>query len=155
VAGTYGRIYIYIYICIYIYILGIRGAGENIRSLWSVHFQDYSPSSVFIFLAVYFVSAAWTSGLAIPSGNFSPTLLIGSCIGRLYGQLLYTCGLVEKPDAALYALLGAAAFFTGQTRMTVSVCVVMLEMVQSEHILPFLMVCLHCLRKHGEPWRFL
>jgi hypothetical protein len=28
------------------YIQGIRGAGENIWSLWSVHFQDYSPSCV-------------------------------------------------------------------------------------------------------------
>jgi chloride channel 7 len=116
-------------------------AGENIRSLWTVHFRDYSSTSVFIFLIVYFFSAAWTSGLAIPSGTFSPTLLAGSCIGRLFAQLLSICGLLQEPDASLYALLGAAAFFTGQTRMTVSVCVVMLEMVQSEHILPFLMVC--------------
>ena len=44
------------------------GAGESIRALWMVHFWDYSPRGLAAFLAVYFVSAAWTSGLAIPSG---------------------------------------------------------------------------------------
>ena len=44
------------------------GAGESIRALWTVHFWDYSPRGLAAFLAVYFVSAAWTSGLAIPSG---------------------------------------------------------------------------------------
>ena len=115
-------------------------AGESIRALWSAHFTDYSARSIAAFLAYYYAAAAWTSGLAIPAGTFSPTLLIGSCIGRLFAHTLRATGLVAAPDGPLYGLLGAAAFFTGQARVTVSLCVVLLEIVRSETALPFLMV---------------
>lgn len=87
--------------------------GDNIRSLWSMAFRDFSTWSLMMFVPVYFVFAAWTSGLAIPSGSFSPAIFLGSCIGRLSAHFLQHTAIVEKPDAGLYALLGAAGFFTG------------------------------------------
>ena len=88
-------------------------AGDNIRSLWSVAYRDFSARSLAAFIPVYFIFAAWTSGLAIPSGSFSPTVLLGSCIGRLCAHVLQRAGVVPRPDVGLYALLGAAGFFTG------------------------------------------
>ena len=88
-------------------------AGDNIRSLWSMAYQDFSIGSLLAFVPVYFVFAAWTSGLAIPSGSFSPMVFLGSCIGRLCAHLLQQTGIVTEPDAGLYSLLGAAGFFTG------------------------------------------
>jgi hypothetical protein len=89
------------------------GAGDNIGSLWSVKYEDFSTPSLLLFVPVYFVFAAWTSGMAIPSGSFSPTIFLGSCLGRLYAHIVGRLGVVSDPDAGLYALLGAAGFFTG------------------------------------------
>lgn len=88
-------------------------AGESIRALWSVRFEDYSTASLAVFLPFYFISAIWTAGLAIPSGSFSPTILTGAVAGRLFAHCLQLSGLVLRPDAPLYALVGSAAFFTG------------------------------------------
>jgi H+/Cl- antiporter ClcA len=81
--------------------------------MWSMAYEDFSARSLMLFIPTYFLFAAWTSGLAIPSGSFSPAVFLGSCIGRLCAHFLAYSGIVEKPDAGLYALLGAAGFFTG------------------------------------------
>jgi H+/Cl- antiporter ClcA len=44
---------------------------------------------------------------------FSPTMLMGAVAGRAFAHILAATGLVTTPDGPLYALLGAAAFFTG------------------------------------------
>lgn len=82
-------------------------------------FKDFSLMSLMLFVPVYFVFAAWTSGLAIPSGSFSPMVFLGSCIGRLCAHLLQQTGIVQEPDAGLYSLLGAAGFFTGECALLI------------------------------------
>eukprot|EP00892_Ulva_mutabilis_P003969 jgi/Ulvmu1/1944/UM012_0105.1 len=114
--------------------------GENISSLWTVRFEDFSLHALVLFSVAYFCSAAWTAGLALPSGSFSSTILLGSCFGRIMAHLVQLAGVVPEPDAPLFSLLGAAGLFTGQMRMTVSLCVVLLEMCNTQGTLPFLMV---------------
>lgn len=45
-------------------------------------------------------------------------------------------------DPGMYAVLGAAAFFGGTLRCTVSICVIVLEMVDAAEALPLLMLAL-------------
>lgn len=90
-----------------------RAAGDVIRTFWSTRYDDFATESLALFIPVYFCLAAWTSGAAIPSGSFSPTILLGSAMGRLFAHLLRLFNIVRQPDAALYSLLGAAGFFTG------------------------------------------
>ncbi len=41
-----------------------------------------------MYLVLYYPIAIWTYGLAVPSGLFIPSFVIGSCLGRLYGTIL-------------------------------------------------------------------
>lgn len=92
-------------------------AGETLRAMWSMRFYDYTPSSLALFLVLYFVGSVWTSGLAIPAGAFTPSMLNGAVAGRLFAHVLCAAGIVEKPDGPLYGLLGSAAFFAGVQRV--------------------------------------
>lgn len=93
-------------------------AGDNIRSLWTVRYEDFSLRSLVLFSAAYFFSAAWTAGLALPSGSFSSTILLGSCLGRVMAHLVRHAGIIPEPDAPLFSLLGAAGLFTGALTWT-------------------------------------
>eukprot|EP00471_Norrisiella_sphaerica_P008863 CAMPEP_0184500012 /NCGR_PEP_ID=MMETSP0113_2-20130426/43316_1 /TAXON_ID=91329 /ORGANISM="Norrisiella sphaerica, Strain BC52" /LENGTH=838 /DNA_ID=CAMNT_0026888191 /DNA_START=142 /DNA_END=2658 /DNA_ORIENTATION=+ len=83
-----------------------------------------------------------TFGSQVPSGLFMPTLVVGACVGRLLGWLVTTwhesvgdvypfTGCTGRTDCifpSLYAVVGAAAFLGGTTRLTISLAVIMLEL---------------------------
>lgn len=75
----------------------------------------------------YSSTTALTYGTAVPSGLFIPSLLAGSAYGRCVGQALNVAcpGCFARPG--LYALVGAAAVLGGMARMTISLCVILLE----------------------------
>ncbi|CAE8584198.1 unnamed protein product [Polarella glacialis] len=81
-----------------------------------------------VFGALYFIVACWTYGLGVPSGLFVPSLLIGSVMGRVVGQLVQPMargGGIASPGT--YALIGAAASLAGMARITISVVVILVE----------------------------
>ena len=57
-----------------------------------------------------------TYGAFIPSGLFTPSLIMGSCLGRAFAELLIIIG-VPGVDVGMYALMGAGAFLGGLMRM--------------------------------------
>jgi chloride channel 7 len=56
-----------------------------------------------------------------------PCLLSGACFGRLVGHYLHTSDPTSFADPGTYALVGAAAMLGGMARMTISICVILLE----------------------------
>lgn len=80
-----------------------------------------------------------TYGIAVPSGLFIPVILAGATYGRIVGTLL---GPISDLDTGLFALLGAASFLGGTMRMTVSVCVILLELTNDLLMLPLVMLVL-------------
>ena len=71
---------------------------------------------------------------SVPSGLIVPALGAGAIFGRLVGQI------VPDTSAAIFAMVGAAAFLAGVSRMTVSLTVIMLELTgEVEYIPPFMM----------------
>ncbi|KAJ9159072.1 hypothetical protein P3X46_024603 [Hevea brasiliensis] len=96
-----------------------------------------APLLVF-FVATYGLGII-TYGIAIPSGLFIPVILAGASYGRLVGNLL---GPLSSLDVALFALLGAASFLGGTMRMTVSLCVILLELTNDLLMLPLMMLVL-------------
>ncbi|KAK1752840.1 H(+)/Cl(-) exchange transporter [Echria macrotheca] len=78
-----------------------------------------------------------TVGSRIPSGLIVPALAAGAIFGRLVGQI------VPDTSAAIFAMVGAAAFLAGVSRMTVSLTVIMLELTgEVEYIPPFMIAIL-------------
>lgn len=101
--------------------------------------KEFHISSLFLFLvAVYFLGIV-TYGIAIPSGLFIPVILVGACYGRLVGRLFEN---MSRLDTGLFALLGAASFLGGTMRMTVSVCIILLELTNDLLMLPLVMLVL-------------
>lgn len=68
-----------------------------------------------------------TFGCKVPSGVIIPALDGGAFFGRLMGQWVTTI------SPGIFAMVGAAAFLAGVSRMTISLCVIMFE-VSSEQI---------------------
>ncbi|CAL5401776.1 unnamed protein product [Camellia sinensis] len=113
---------------------------DVIRNLFSSgNEKEFSLSTLFIcFVAIYNLGIV-TYGIAIPSGLFIPIILAGASYGRLVGTLL---GSVSELDVSLFALLGAASFLGGTMRMTVSLCVILLQLTNNLLMLPLVMLVL-------------
>lgn len=72
-----------------------------------------------------------TFGCKVPSGIIIPALDAGAFSGRLVGQWVTTI------SPGIFAMVGAAAFLAGVSRMTISLCVTMFELTgELEYIVP-------------------
>ncbi|XP_047062627.1 putative chloride channel-like protein CLC-g isoform X1 [Lolium rigidum] len=113
---------------------------DTIRNLYSsgTDHEFHLSSILLFFLASYFLGI-FSYGLALPSGLFVPLILTGAAYGRLVGMLI---GSESTLDHGLFAVLGSAALLGGSMRMTVSVCVVMLELTNNLLMLPLVMLVL-------------
>ncbi|OVA11617.1 CBS domain [Macleaya cordata] len=113
---------------------------DAIRNLFSSGTEkEFYLSSLFIFFSAIYCLGIITYGIAIPSGLFIPVILAGASYGRLIGTLL---GSICDLDPGLFALLGAASFLGGTMRMTVSLCVILLELTNNLLMLPLVMLVL-------------
>jgi chloride channel 7 len=122
--------------------------------------ETFGGGSVAVFFVIYYVLAAISAGSAISSGLVVPMLLIGACIGRLYGILvLGALGQADDPlthcegphpwptacyysyvDPGACALIGAAAFFGGVSRLTIALTVIMIEITNDiRFLLPIML----------------
>ena len=123
-----------------------------IRNLFSSQTSgEYSASSLVAFFVLFYVLSLLTYGVALPSGLFVPSALCGAAYGRLVGAAL----VAHVPSAqgiqeGTYALLGAAAFLGGATRMTVSLCVILLELTANLWLLPSVMAVLLIAKASGD-----
>ena len=78
--------------------------------------------------------ACWCAGSAVASGLVVPILIIGAAFGRICGLMLvdisgtlYTKAAWNWIDPGAFALIGAASFFGGVSRLTISLTVIMME----------------------------
>ncbi|KAG0649985.1 Chloride transporter -3 [Hyphodiscus hymeniophilus] len=78
-----------------------------------------------------------TFGCKVPSGIIIPALDAGALFGRLIGQL------TSDISPGIFAMVGAAAFLAGVSRMTVSLAVIMFELTgEVDYIPPFMIAIL-------------
>lgn len=113
---------------------------DAIRNLFSTSTKnEFHISSLFIFFGAVYCLGVITYGIAIPAGLFIPVILAGASYGRLVGRLFAS---ISSLDTGLFALLGAASFLGGTMRMTVSLCVILLELTNDLLLLPLIMLVL-------------
>ncbi|KAK7364892.1 hypothetical protein VNO80_13638 [Phaseolus coccineus] len=121
---------------------------DAVRNIFSTNTPlEYQPSSILIFFALYCILGLITFGISVPSGLFLPIILMGSGYGRLLGILMrpYT-----NIDQGLFAVLGAASLMAGSMRMTVSLCVIFLELTNNLLLLPITMIVLLIAKTVGD-----
>ncbi|TMX05919.1 hypothetical protein EJD97_000053 [Solanum chilense] len=113
---------------------------DAIRKIFSLNTgTEFQVISLLIFFLLYCILGVITFGIAVPSGLYIPIILMGSGYGRLLGIAMrpYT-----KIDQELFAVLGAASLMAGSMRMTVTVCVIFLELTNNLLLLPITMLVL-------------
>ncbi|KAG2261405.1 hypothetical protein Bca52824_068484 [Brassica carinata] len=131
---------------------------DAVRNIFSSNTpNEFSMGSLWIFFVLYCILGLFTFGIATPSGLFLPIILMGSAYGRMLGGLM---GSYTSIDQGLYAVLGAASL-AGSMRMTVSLCVIFLELTNNLLLLPITMIVIYDIILHlkglpfleeSEPW---
>ncbi|KAF8013131.1 hypothetical protein BT93_I1109 [Corymbia citriodora subsp. variegata] len=121
---------------------------DAVRNIFSTNTpSEYHTTSLLIFFALYCILGLFTFGIAVPSGLFLPIILMGSAYGRLLGMAM---GSYTNIDEGLYAVLGAASLMSGSMRMTVSLCVIFLELTNNLVLLPMTMIVLLISKTVGD-----
>ncbi|KAL5541604.1 hypothetical protein UlMin_009314 [Ulmus minor] len=124
---------------------------DAIRNLFSAKtIHEYSAQSLLTFLVMFYSLAVVTFGTAVPAGQFVPGIMIGSTYGRLVGKFVVSFYKKLNIEEGTYALLGAASFLGGSMRMTVSLCVIMVEITNNLKLLPLIMLVLLISKAVGD-----
>lgn len=121
---------------------------DAVRNVFSSNTPtEFQPITLLIFFVLYCILGLITFGIAVPSGLFLPIILMGSAYGRLLGIAM---GSYTNIDQGLYAVLGAASLMAGSMRMTVSLCVIFLELTNNLLLLPITMIVLLIAKTVGD-----
>ncbi|KAL1622716.1 hypothetical protein SLS54_004735 [Diplodia seriata] len=103
-----------------------RTDGKGVYIAWLIHG-----------LATKLILTIITFGTKVPSGVIIPALDGGAFFGRLVGQC------ITSASPGIFAMVGAAAFLAGVSRMTISLCVIMFELTgELEYIVPHMIAIL-------------
>ncbi|NWJ03136.1 CLCB protein, partial [Crypturellus undulatus] len=95
---------------------------------------EFGYASLCTALAFYFILSCWTAGSAVASGLVIPVLYTGALYGRIIGLILVSIFGIQTNeygawiDPGLFAAIGAASFFSGVSRLTISLTVIMVSM---------------------------
>ncbi|XVE98408.1 hypothetical protein REPUB_Repub03eG0104000 [Reevesia pubescens] len=113
---------------------------DAIKNLFSKNTDsEFQHSTMLIFLVTCFILSILSYGIVAPAGLFVPVIVTGASYGRFVGMLF---GSHTNLSHSLYAVLGAASFLGGSMRMTVSLCVIILELTNNLLLLPLIMMVL-------------
>lgn len=113
---------------------------DAIKNLFSKGTDDeFQYSTVLAFFITCFFLSIISYGIVAPAGLFVPVIVTGASYGRFVGMLV---GSHSNLNHGLYAVLGAASLLGGTMRMTVSLCVIILELTNNLLLLPLIMLVL-------------
>ena len=112
-----------------------------VKAMFHKHWDYFHITSLLLFFPFYWCLSVITYGVSVPSGLFVPALLCGATWGRMVGVGLNSLDSSKFAGGEVYALIGAAAglgissvpklgihrFLGGTVRMTLSLCVILLE----------------------------
>eukprot|EP00754_Rhynchopus_humris_P028237 Rhum_TRINITY_DN15140_c6_g1::Rhum_TRINITY_DN15140_c6_g1_i1::g.140491::m.140491 len=125
--------------------LTMNSGDTVIKHLFAKGTADtFGVGVLLIYFAMYFIFAAYAAGCTYASGLVIPILVMGSVVGRAVGVGVHAAvpslGLEGKwADPGVCALVGAASFFAGVSRLTVSLAVIMVELSGELYALPVMM----------------
>ncbi|XP_075684224.1 chloride channel protein B-like [Rhinoderma darwinii] len=108
--------------------------------------EKFGFPALFITLIFYFTISCWTAGTAAATGLVVPMLYTGALFGRIVGLIMvYLFGVRTDEygawiDPGLFAAIGSAAYFSGVSRLTISLTVIMVEITNDVQSILLIMV---------------
>ncbi|NXY69425.1 CLCB protein, partial [Glareola pratincola] len=126
----------HLFFCVAAAALLVENGKQGITYLFKrgIH-EEFGYASLCTALAFYFILSCWTAGSAVASGLVIPMLYTGALYGRIIGLILVSIFGVQTDeygawiDPGLFAAIGAASFFSGVSRLTISLTVIMVSML--------------------------
>ncbi|XP_042712972.1 chloride channel protein C-like isoform X1 [Chrysemys picta bellii] len=118
--------------------------------------EEFGYLSLITALAFYFLLSCWTAGSAVASGLVIPMLYTGALYGRIVGLILVSIFGVQTNeqgawiDPGLFAAVGAASFFSGVSRLTISLTVIMVEITNDVQSLLLVMLAVMVAKMVGD-----
>ncbi|KAK9403319.1 chloride channel protein C-like [Crotalus adamanteus] len=118
--------------------------------------EEFGYPSLFMALLLYFLLSCLTSGSAVASGLVIPMLYIGALYGRIVGLVLVSIFGIQTDeshawiDPGLFAAIGAASFFSGVSRLTISLTVIMVEITNDVQSLLLIMLAVMLAKMVGD-----
>nr|XP_056710733.1 chloride channel protein D-like [Euleptes europaea] len=115
--------------------------------------EEFGYASLFTALVFYFLLSCLTAGSAVASGLVIPMLYIGALYGRIVGLILVSILGVQYGawiDPGLFAAVGAASFFSGVSRLTISLTVIMVEITNDVQSLLLIMLAVMVAKMVGD-----
>mmetsp|Transcript_1153 Transcript_1153/g.2555 ORF Transcript_1153/g.2555 Transcript_1153/m.2555 type:complete len:745 (-) Transcript_1153:54-2288(-) len=98
------------------------------------------PSNAFLAFVSYTCLNIGLTGVLVPSGNFTGTMLIGGLIGRMCGALAERYQVAGPAVSGVYAMVGSAAMLCGFKRMNMAVVVFVATAANDFNLVPPLML---------------
>ncbi|NXX82833.1 CLCB protein, partial [Urocolius indicus] len=122
----------HLFLCVAAAALLVENGKQGITYLFKrgTH-EEFGYTSLCTALAFYFILSCWTAGSAVASGLVIPMLYTGALYGRIIGLILVSIFGIQTNqygawiDPGLFAAIGAASFFSGVSRLTISLTVIM------------------------------
>ncbi|KAG5511693.1 hypothetical protein JKF63_07290 [Porcisia hertigi] len=136
--------------------LNMASGKNTIRHLFSRQTAGEFPvMTLVVYFLIYFAFACVASGTSVSGGLVVPSLVLGATFGRLFGLLMFKFGATKISgvprgyaaahawmDPGVFALIGAGAFLAGTSRMSMAICVIMVELSAELHYLLPVMVAI-------------
>ncbi|XP_060587255.1 chloride channel protein C-like isoform X2 [Ruditapes philippinarum] len=117
---------------------------------------EFNYPALFSVLPFYFIAVSWACSTAVACGALVPMLMVGAIYGRIVGRMMVTMfgvhqmGYWEWMDPGAFALIGAASFFGGVTRLTLATTVIMMELTNDVQVLLPVMVAVMVAKWVGD-----
>ena len=110
--------------------------------------EEFGWAALLTYFFIMYACCVVTYGTGIPSGLLEPGMLVGCSYGRLIGELFHH--VYDEVRPGTFALMGAASFVGGVTRLTISLTIMMMEVTNSlDYLLP-LMITTLCSKFVGD-----
>mmetsp|Transcript_79131 Transcript_79131/g.219949 ORF Transcript_79131/g.219949 Transcript_79131/m.219949 type:complete len:734 (-) Transcript_79131:128-2329(-) len=95
-------------------------------------------AAIVAFVAYYLLNVCLT-GLPVPGGAFTATMLLGGLFGRFFGEAGQRFGFITTVSG-IYAVVGSAAMLSGFKQMTLAVVLIVVECVNNLSLAPLVML---------------
>ncbi|XP_060098955.1 chloride channel protein C-like [Heteronotia binoei] len=118
--------------------------------------KEFGYASLFTALVFYFLLSCLTAGSSVASGLVIPMLYTGALYGRIVGLILVSIFGIQTDeyaawiDPGLFAAVGAASFFSGVSRLTISLTVIMVEITNDVQSLLLIMLAVMVAKMVGD-----
>ncbi|XP_072425660.1 chloride channel protein C-like [Chiloscyllium punctatum] len=118
--------------------------------------EEFGYAALFTTLVIYYLFSCWTAGTAMACGLVIPMLYTGALYGRIIGLIMVSMFGVQTDkygawiDPGLFAIIGAASYFCGVSRLTISLTAIMVELTNDVQSLLPIMVAVMVARMTGD-----